>query len=37
MKAEEARDGLYAKRDQLTEEQLRARFQFGRMGSGEVA
>ena len=29
-KAQEARDALYAKRDQLTEEQLRAKFQFGR-------
>ena len=37
IKAEEARDTLYAKRDQLTEEKLRAKFQFGRMGSGEVA
>jgi hypothetical protein len=37
MKAEEARAALYAKRDQLIEEQLRARFHFGRMGSGEVA
>jgi hypothetical protein len=36
-KAQHARDALYAKRDQLTEEQLRAKFQFGRMGSGEVA
>ena len=37
MKAEEARDALYAKRDQLIEEQLRAKFQYGRLGSGEVA
>ena len=37
MKAQEARDALYAKRDQLTEAQLRAKFQFGRMRSGEVA
>jgi len=36
-KAQAARDALYAKPDQLTEEQLRAKFQFGRMGSGEVA
>jgi len=36
-KAQEARDALYARRDQLTDEQLRARFHFGRMGSGEVA
>ena len=34
---EEARDALYAKRDQLIEEQLRAKFQYGRLGSGEVA
>jgi hypothetical protein len=31
--AQAARDALYAKRDQLTEKQLRAKFQFGRMGS----
>jgi hypothetical protein len=37
MKAEEARAALYAKRDQLIEEQLRAKFKFGRLGSGEVA
>jgi hypothetical protein len=37
MKAQEARDALYAKRDELTEAQLRAKFQFGRMGSGEMA
>jgi hypothetical protein len=37
MKAEEACDALYARRNQLTEDQLRARFHFGRMGSGEVA
>jgi hypothetical protein len=36
-KAQSARDALYAKRDQLTEEQLHARFEFGRLGSGEVA
>ena len=36
-KAQEARDALHAKRDQLTEEKLRAKFQFGRMASGEVA
>jgi hypothetical protein len=36
-KAQAARDALYAKRDQLSEEQLRARFQFGRLGSGQVA
>ena len=37
MKAEEARAALYAKRDQLIEEQLRAKFKYGRLGSGEVA
>jgi hypothetical protein len=37
IKTQEARDALYAKRDQLIEEQLRAKFQFGRLGSGEVA
>jgi hypothetical protein len=37
MKAEEARAALYAKRDELIEEQLRAKFQFGRLGSGEVS
>ena len=36
-KAQAARDALYAKRDQLTEEQLRAKFKYGRLGSGEVA
>jgi hypothetical protein len=35
--AQEARDALYAKRNQLIEEQLRAKFHFGRLGSGEVA
>ena len=37
MKAEEARAALYAKRDHLIEEQLRAKFKYGRLGSGEVA
>ena len=37
MKAEEARDALYAKRDQLIEEQLRAKFKYGRLQSGEVS
>jgi hypothetical protein len=31
------RSGLYARQDRMTEEKLRARFHFGRMGSGEVA
>ena len=35
-KAEEARAALYAKRDQLMEEQLRAKFKYGRLGSVEV-
>ena len=33
MKAEEARAALYAKRDQLIEEQLRAKFKYGRLGA----
>jgi hypothetical protein len=37
IKAQEARAALYARRELLTEERLRAKFQFGRMGSGEVA
>jgi hypothetical protein len=37
LKAEEARAALYAKRDQLIEEQLRAKFKYGRLESGEVA
>jgi hypothetical protein len=34
MKAEEARAALYAERDQLIAEQLRAKFKYGRLGSG---
>jgi hypothetical protein len=34
MKAEEPRAALYAKRDRLIEEQLRAKFKYGRLGAG---